>query len=232
MLRQSSKPFILPILMEINGLRFAKRGHSLRPACPLPHHCQTHLTALLAAHQQATIPPVKAVLFVIALLTALFPAIASAQQPVQPTPQQSTESYPIPHDHSSMNDRGEKGMGFSQTTTTHHFFLRSDGGAIQVEANDPKDTATRDSIRAHLTHIAHAFSEGDFDIPMFVHGTTPPGVPEMKRLKDKITYTFRETPAGGRVVIATTDPDALAAIHKFLSFQIDEHHTHDPTTVH
>src|SRR5712664_1346364 len=41
------------------------------------------------------------------------------------------------HDDSSssaMNDRGEKGMGFSQTTTTHHFLLSADGGVIQVEA--------------------------------------------------------------------------------------------------
>jgi len=137
------------------------------------------------------------------------------------------------HDaHSKMNERGEKGMGFSQTANTHHFLLKSNGGVIQVEANDPKDIAARDSIRAHLTHISHAFAEGDFDIPMFVHDTVPPGVPDMKRLKDKITYSFQETPAGGSVVIATSDPDALAAIHKFLRFQITEHHTGDPTELH
>ena len=120
-------------------------------------------------------------------------------------------------------------MGFSQTTTTHHFLLKPDGGTIQVQANDPNDIATRDSIRSHLSQIAHAFSEGDFDIPMFVHDTTPPGVTDMKRLRKKITYAFQETPAGGRVLITTADPEALAAIHKFLRFQIEEHQTHDPT---
>ncbi|HTQ11524.1 MAG TPA: hypothetical protein VMI31_15790 [Fimbriimonadaceae bacterium] len=130
-----------------------------------------------------------------------------------------------------MNARGEKGMGFSQTATTHHFFLKPDGGIIQVEANDPKDSASRDSIRMHLTHIAHAFSQGNFDIPMFVHDTTPPGVPEMKRLQDKITYNFAEIINGARVVMVTSDPQALAAIHKFLRFQIEEHQTHDPTTL-
>ena len=132
----------------------------------------------------------------------------------------------------TMEERGEKGMGFSQTATTHHFFLKPDGGVIQVEANDSADATNRDNIRMHLTHIAHAFADGDFDIPMFVHDTVPPGVPEMKRLRSTIKYTFEQTPNGGRVVISTTDPDSLAAIHKFLQFQIEEHKTADPITVH
>src|SRR5580698_5275640 len=32
-----------------------------------------------------------------------------------------------------------------------------------------------------MQHIAEAFQSGDFDIPMFVHDTVPPGVPEMKK---------------------------------------------------
>jgi hypothetical protein len=133
---------------------------------------------------------------------------------------------------SAMNARGEKGMGFSQTTTTHHFLLSTDGGVIQVEANDPTDTATRDNIRMHLTHITKAFASSDFAIPMFVHDTTPPGVPVMKELKDKIHYKFEETPGGARVVIATADPDALAAVLQFLKFQIAEHKTGGSTAVH
>ncbi|MEY2395730.1 MAG: hypothetical protein QOF94_2075 [Acidobacteriaceae bacterium] len=133
---------------------------------------------------------------------------------------------------SAMNDRGEKGMGFSQTTTTHHFLLSADGGVIQVETNDPTDTATRDNIRMHLTHVTKAFAGGDFAIPMFVHDTTPPGVSVMKQLKDKIRYKFEETPGGARVVIATADADALAAVLQFLKFQIAEHKTGDSTAVH
>ena len=133
---------------------------------------------------------------------------------------------------SAMNDRGKKGMGFSQTTTTHHFLLGADGGVIQVEANDPADTATRDNIRTHLTHIAKAFASGDFAIPMFVHNTTPPGVLVMKEQSDKISYKFEETPTGGRVVIVTTDTKALDAIQQFLRFQIAEHKTSDSTAAH
>jgi hypothetical protein len=128
---------------------------------------------------------------------------------------------------SAMNQRGEQGMGFSQTATTHHFLLSATGGAIQVEANDPADTASRDHIRMHLKHIAKAFAAGDFRIPMFVHETVPPGVPQMKRLRAKIQYSYQETPAGGRVVIATEDKQALTAVHRFLRFQIKEHKTGD-----
>ena len=127
-----------------------------------------------------------------------------------------------------MNERGEKGMGFSQTATTHHFLLNSNGGVIQVEANDPADAASRNEIRMHLGHIAKAFKSGDFDIPMFVHDTVPPGMPEMKRLKKNIQYSFEKTPNGGRVVISSANQQAQEAVHKFLKFQIQEHKTGDP----
>jgi len=138
------------------------------------------------------------------------------------------------HSHSSepsaaLNKRGEKGMGFSQTATTHHFLIKPDGGLIEVEVNDLTDTTDRANIRKHLTHIARAFRDGDFDIPMFVHDSVPPGVPEMKQLREKIEYSFEETAAGGRVVITAADQESLAAIHKFLRFQIEEHKTGDPT---
>lgn len=127
-----------------------------------------------------------------------------------------------------MHDRGEKGMGFSQTATTHHFLLLPAGGAIQVESNDPNDKNSRDGIRMHLHHIQHAFQTGDFDIPMFVHDTVPPGVPVMKHHAKNIHYSIEETPNGGRVLIQTKDPAALDAIHSFLRFQITEHKTGDP----
>ena len=85
--------------------------------------------------------------------------------------------------------------------------------------------------RIWISIIALAFRDGDFDIPIFVHNTVPPGVAEMKRLREKIRYSYEETAAGGRVVIATGDQESVAAIHKFLRFQIEEHKTGDPTEV-
>ena len=141
---------------------------------------------------------------------------------------------PCPIMHQSDSDlkhRGEQGMGFSQTETTHHFLLKPDGGIIQVEVNDPSDAGQLADVRMHLHHIAAAFQQGDFDIPMFVHNTTPPGEPEMKTLRGQIRYSIEQTKAGGRVVISSTNEDAVAAIHQFLIFQIQEHKTGDPIQV-
>jgi hypothetical protein len=125
-------------------------------------------------------------------------------------------------------DRGEKGMGFSQERTTHHFSLSPEGGAIEVTANAGSDTASRDQIRMHLAHVREMFAAGDFSIPMFVHDTTPPGVSTMKRRAGAIRYSYEELASGARVRISTADVDARDAVHDFLRFQIAEHRTGDP----
>lgn len=138
---------------------------------------------------------------------------------------------PMMNEHAAMNHRGDQGMGFSQEKTTHHFRLSADGGAIEVSANDPRDTASRDQIRMHLGHIAKMFEQGNFEIPMFVHGKLPDGAALMKKDKAAIRYTFEETQSGGSVRINTTNPEALKAVHSFLRFQIAEHRTGDPTEI-
>jgi len=74
---------------------------------------------------------------------------------------------------------------------------------------------------------AHAFSSGDFDLPMFIHDRMPPGAETRKRLRTKISYGTEDTPRGARVVIRTGNTEALAAIHEFLRFQIADHRTGD-----
>src|SRR5207244_9915780 len=71
---------------------------------------------------------------------------------------------------------GDAAMGFPHDKTTHHFRLYSDGGAIEVTADDSKDSVNVHAIRSHLTHIVTMFSNGEFSIPMFVHDQIPPGV--------------------------------------------------------
>jgi hypothetical protein len=129
--------------------------------------------------------------------------------------------------HHDMTSRGDSAMGFDAAKTTHHFLQNSSGGTIAVTANDPADTASRDAIQHHLQHIAQRFKDGDFDIPMLVHDQVPPGVPVMKRLKAEISYQYVATDRGGRVDISTKNPEALTAIHDFLRFQVQEHHTGD-----
>jgi hypothetical protein len=136
---------------------------------------------------------------------------------------------PMKADHAAgVDERGDKGMGFSHQKTTHHFRIGNDGGAIEVTANDAKDQTSRDQIRGHLAHIATLFGQGKFDIPMFVHDQKPTGADVMERMKSSITYKYEETENGGRVRITTSDPRALAAVHDFLRFQIKEHRTGDP----
>jgi hypothetical protein len=130
-----------------------------------------------------------------------------------------------------MNMRGDKHMGFDHLKTTHHFLLADDGGAIKVEANDVKDTDSRDQIRGHLRHITMMFSAGNFEVPMLVHEKTPPGSEVMQKLKVEISYKFKETDRGALIQISTGNDEALQAIHDFLRFQIKEHLTGDPLEV-
>jgi hypothetical protein len=131
----------------------------------------------------------------------------------------------------AMNERGDKAMGFSHDKTTHHFNLSADGGSIEVQANDPADVSSRDQIRMHLGHIAQMFRQGDFQIPMLVHGKKPDGASMMEKHKAEITYTYEETKTGGRVRIRTGNAEALKGVHDFLRFQIAEHQTGDATEV-
>ena len=132
------------------------------------------------------------------------------------------------HD-ASLDERGERAMGFSQTATVHHFILTPDGGRIQVEVRDASDASNRELVRQHLTQVARAFAAGDFDTPALVHARVPPGTDAMRRLKSEITYTYEETEAGARIHIKTNNAEALAAVHAFLRFQIEDHRTGDPT---
>jgi len=127
--------------------------------------------------------------------------------------------------------RGDHAMGFSHDTTTHHFRLYPSGGAIEVLANDPADTKSRDEIRMHLTHITKMFQDGDFNVPMFIHDTTPPGTPTLSKLHTQINYVLDNTPQGAKITITSKNKDAIDAIHQFLRFQITDHKTGDSLNV-
>ncbi len=132
--------------------------------------------------------------------------------------------------HAALDARGAQAMGFSQERTRHHFKRTVRGGEISVEAA-PEDAQSRDAIRAHLTHIASAFADGDFSLPMFIHDPPPPGVETMKALRKEIRYRYEATPRGARVLIDTGNAKALEAVHAFLKLQIEDHRTGDSLEV-
>ena len=162
----------------------------------------------------------------VAVLAVSAAAVVSAQQP-------PTQAKPAPQvdPHAQMHARGNHAMGFDQSKTTHHFVLYEDGGAIEVRVNDVGDATNRDAIRSHLPHISKMFGSGDFSTPMTVHDTNVPGTKELAALKDRVQYSYIETPAGGRVDIVTTDREALDAVHRFLRYQIADHKTGDSSEV-
>jgi hypothetical protein len=133
--------------------------------------------------------------------------------------------------HQSVARRGDEVMGFSHEKTTHHFRLYPDGGVVEAEANDPKDSASRDEIRSHFGHIAKLFAAGDFSAPMLIHAQNPPGTDGMKRLRDTIEYRLESTEKGARIRITTKNAEALVAVHEFLRFQISDHQTGDSPEV-
>ena len=164
---------------------------------------------------------------VIALL--LFCGLQLTAQDMQSCPMHREHANSSSKHRADVEKHGDEAMGFPHDKTTHHFRLYSDGGAIEVTANNSQDSENTQAIRSHLMHIARLFSTGDFSIPMFVHDQIPPGVPVMKQKRAEISYGFEELLAGGRVRIKTIDPDALKAVHDFLRFQIEDHHTGDST---
>ncbi|HET6932976.1 MAG TPA: hypothetical protein VFI45_21810 [Candidatus Acidoferrum sp.] len=127
--------------------------------------------------------------------------------------------------------RGDHVMGFSHDATTHHFHLLKDGGEIIVTANDPNDKTSIEQIRMHLSHIVGMFSNGNFNAPMLIHDTNPPGVASMIRLKSDIRYTLSEIPQGAKIRIETSSPEITDAVHAFLLFQIVDHKTGDVPTI-
>ncbi|MDQ3168942.1 MAG: hypothetical protein M3Q55_02250 [Acidobacteriota bacterium] len=127
--------------------------------------------------------------------------------------------------HADMDARGTVAMGFDQSRATHHFTVLATGGVIEITANAKEDEAVRSQIVAHLGDISRRFKAGDFGIPEATHGVVPPGAAGMAASRDHIEYRFEPIPDGGRVHITTSDRAALAAVHAFLRYQIDEHRT-------
>ena len=130
---------------------------------------------------------------------------------------------------SAVDHRHDDATGVGHDAAEHHFVLTAKGGSIRLEVKDSADVAKRDRIREHLQGIARAFGTGDFSMPTRIHDQAPPGVDVMTARKSAIRYSYAATDKGGIITISTKDAEALAAIHRFLRFQISDHGTGDPT---
>jgi len=161
-------------------------------------------------------------ILIAALTLAGTACLSAAQQPVQ-TEQSTREPGVV--------ERGDHVMGFTHDLTTHHFHLLRDGGEIVVVANDPGDKTSISEIRMHLSHVARMFSDGNFNAPMLIHDTNPPGVATMTRLKSQIRYEVTESDRGAMIRITTASTETTDAVHAFLLFQIVDHQTGDSPAI-
>lgn len=162
----------------------------------------------------------------------LAPALLVMLAPTPPIIAQEADPGACPmhaaHMAADVDRRGDEVMGFSHTTTTHHFRLAKDGGAIEIAANDAGDVANIAAIRKHLNAVAEAFARGDFAMPEAIHSVLPAGAEALAAHRADVEYRYEETPSGARVRIIAKSPETLAAVHDFLRFQITEHRTGDP----
>jgi hypothetical protein len=157
-----------------------------------------------------------------------FALLLAPQHPSMPKGMSHEEHLKQMEKDEALKKRGAEAMGFDQDATTHHFKLAPFGGSIEITVKNEQDDAVIAAVRSHLRSIAADFARADFDKPFQTHWEVPPGVPEMQKSRQKITYRYRDLPQGGAVRIDTKDARALDAVHAFLRYQITEHGTGDP----
>jgi len=162
-----------------------------------------------------------AFLSLLAIPSFLFGQMADCPMHAQHMAQQSKDGVESRHD----------SLGVSHEKTHHAFRLFDDGAAIELRANDETDTATIAAVRKHIRTIADQFQANDFSTPMFVHDKTPAGVTTIKELHAQIDFRYEALPAGARIRMTTSNAAALDALHEFMRFQIDEHHSGGSATV-
>lgn len=134
---------------------------------------------------------------------------------------------PMHAQHTAVDRRGDKVMGFSHEKTKHTFRLLEDGGAIEVRANEANDAESIAAIRSHLREIAKEFTAGTFTKPEEIHARMPDGVDVIKELGSAVKFEYEELDRGARVRVKTENARGREAVHAFLRFQIKDHRTGD-----
>ena len=128
------------------------------------------------------------------------------------------------HAFQALQQRGGVFMGVDQTRSAHRFDSLDDGGRIELVSltGDSADVA---AIRRHFRTIADQFRQGDFRTPFAVHAEAVPGTDVMRQRREKISYQMSEVPRGAALRLLTRDPGAIDAIHRFMAYQRQEHHS-------
>ena len=124
-------------------------------------------------------------------------------------------------------ERGAHVMPFDLEKTTHIFSKTDTGGIQQVIAQDKSDTEQINLIRSHLSAITKEFKQGHFSNPEKIHGTTMPGLAELKAAKSgQINIVYKELPDGAEITYSTHIEKLKLAIHQWFDAQLSDHARH------
>ncbi|MCE7914616.1 MAG: aspartate carbamoyltransferase [Nitrosomonas sp. PRO4] len=155
-------------------------------------------------------------LFIPSFLLALF--IATPVHAVEKADEQRLDE---------VAERGSHVMPFDLEKTTHIFSKTDTGGIQQVIAKDKSDTEQINLIRSHLSAIAKEFKQGNFSNPEKIHGTTMPGLAELKAAKvGQINIVYKELSDGAEITYSTHIEKLKLAIHQWFDAQLSDHARH------
>ncbi len=120
--------------------------------------------------------------------------------------------------------RGTKVMPFELGATTHLFSKTIDGGVQQVIVKNPQKSTQVRLIREHLQEIADQFTKGNFSGPTQIHGTSMPGLMELKKAKPgDISIHYRDLSNGGQIRYSTENASLVVALHRWFDAQLSDH---------
>jgi len=114
-------------------------------------------------------------------------------------------------------------MPFDMSKTKHVFSMTDSGGVQRVVVRDKADKDQVALIQQHLQHEAEAFQKGDFSDPAHLHGTTMPGLEDVKNGAEKIAVKYSPLQEGAQISFDTNDRHLVTAIHRWFGAQLSEH---------
>jgi hypothetical protein len=141
----------------------------------------------------------------------------------------SGQELPRPYVDPTLLDRVTKVSGFDSERVVRHFYLLKNGGAVEVVVKDPHDETTIKAVQAYLKKESDLWAKGNFDNVNAIYGKLPEGTPQLKKMRDSVTFAAVPEENGGVLRLLTVSPQAKSAIHDYLRFQIDQFKTGDPT---
>jgi hypothetical protein len=122
--------------------------------------------------------------------------------------------------------RGGQVMQFDLERTTHVFEKRPGGGVQTVVADDPADEREVGKVRAHLREEAEAFAAGRYDDPAAIHGMEMPGLAELQAGAARMSVSYEDVQAGGRIRYSSEDEALVRALHGWFDAQVSDHGRH------